>query len=198
MNKKIKIILIIFIILNLIMLGVLTALILLTNEKNEQENNNMLNNVTIQQIDEYHGRIYPKNHSKLIYSYKGNISLEYFYEITYKIVHYLPDLNSIISNYTEDQLQSYYIQNQDQVKENTGLTDFNSFKLLCEKIKGFSKETEYKESTLDMLSYETTEEYDKFKLAIEYKDGNKIDLVVYIANKYRKGYPSVIFNPVEE
>lgn len=198
MNKKIKIILIIFIILNLIMLGVLTALILLTNKKIEQENNNMLNNVTIQQIDEYHGRIYSKNYSKLLYSYKGNISLEYFYEMTYKIVHYLPDLNSIISNYTEDQLQTYYTQNQEQITKNTGLTDLNSFKLLCEKIKGFNKQTEYKESTLDMLSYETSEEHDSFKLKIEYKDGNKIDLVVYIANKYKKGYPSIIFNPIEE
>lgn len=198
MNKKIKVILIIFIILNLIMLGVLTALILLTNNKKEEEQLEALNDITAQQIDEYHGRIYPKNFSKLLYSYKGDIDLNYFYEITYKLVNYLPDLSAVISNYSEEQLKSYFKQNQDQIKENTGITTFDTFKLLSDKIKNMNGNSEYKEATIDITSYNDNGDYVQFLLEVVYQDDNEIDFTVHLTNKYSKENPSIIFNPVEE
>ncbi len=198
MNKKIKVILITFIILNLIMLGVLTSLILLTNKKNGEKQNQIDNNITVQQIDEYHGRIYPKNFGKLSYSYKGNIDLNYFYEITYKLVNYLPDLSAVVANYSEEQLKGYFTQNQEQIKENTGITNYNTFKTLSNKIKNMNGNSEYKDATIDMLSYKDNEDYVQFLLTVNYRDGNAANFLVHLTNKYKKESPSIIFNPVEE
>lgn len=198
MNKKIKVILIIFIILNLIMLGVLTSLILLTNKQKEKEANEGSNNVTAQQIDEYHGRIYPKNIAKLMYSYKGNVDINYFYEMSYKLVNYLPDLSTIISNYSEEQLRQYFSQNQAQVRENTGITDFSTFRTLANKIKNINKNSKYKEATIDIPSYKDNGDYVEFLLTVIYQDGNEINFTVHLTNKYNKENSSIVFNPVEE
>lgn len=198
MNKKIKLILIIFIILNLIMLGVLTSLILLTNKQKEEEQFQDSNNVTAKQIDEYHGRIYAKNIAKLMYSYKGDIDLNYFYEMTYKLVNYLPDLSEVVSNYSEEQLRSYFKQNQDQVKANTGITTFDTFKTLTNKIKSINGSSEYKEATIDISSYKDNGDYVQFLLTVIYQDGNEINFTAHLTNKYNKENPSVVFYPIEK
>lgn len=195
MSKKIEIILIIFIVLNLIMMGVLTALIRLNGTQEELD----ITNTTVeQQIDEYHGRIYPENFGKILYSYEGDIDLNYFYEMTYKVVNYIPDLNSVVANYSEEQLKSYYNQNKDTIQENTGITTFAEFNKLCSAINKLEEDSAYEGSTIDTQSYEDDEDYVQFVLDVEYSNSNKIQLIVRILNKYNEKTPSIVFYAVND
>lgn len=195
MSKKIEIILIIFIVLNLIMMGVLTALIRLNGTQEELD----ITNTTVeQQIDEYHGRIYPENFGKILYSYEGDIDLNYFYEMTYKVVNYIPDLNSVVANYSEEQLKSYYNQNKDTIQANTGITIFAEFNKLCSAINKLEEDSAYEGSTIDTQSYEDDEDYVQFVLDVEYSNSNKIQLIVRILNKYNEKTPSIVFYAVND
>lgn len=141
-------------------------------------------------------RIFPENREKIEATYNGNIDLNYMYEKLYDLVHTnLPIIQNEIKDLGVNALNGYLQNNKNNLLVYLGITNIEQLSKLAINIKDCNiKESEYVNSRFIENTYQETEEYDSFEIAINYKTCT-LNFRIYVANSLLTS-PMVIFDSV--
>lgn len=169
MKKKLIIgMLLICVIVLIVLVGILKSLKMANDENIDYFEQ-------VAQKDYNLGKIIPQNFTTLYREYEGEANTEIWYEKIYQFVNnYIPEIQKAKN------LQDYYNQNEKKIKSDLGITSYDDFEKLAQKIKNL-KSVEFKDSAFDVASLNIDEDFLAIKLTIFFYKEEELELkfVVY-------------------
>ena len=185
-KSKLRKILIIIIVLNLILL----VSFLIYNNINK----NVDSNTNTQEVDKERDSseyvrpelVYPMSVSEFSEKYTGTISDEYILEKLTNLIYYITDNKETIDSLENNQINSKYNQNK-ELLNNMGIENEESFRNLVSKVKQIpSNEIEYSYSEFIVETSKDLGDNFSIDLNIKFVNYDPITFNVKISNKYEK------------
>lgn len=187
MRKKYRFILLLIIILAILLIGAIYFLNKATKiDYNDPKNDGVLNLSGV-------GVFFDK--------YSGDFKAS---EIASKLdsltTEYIPKLYNTVKKYKDDELEKYYNENKNRIKENIGIKDFSEFSTFINSIKEskLDLDTWYR---LDLITESFKDESDKSGYAyveyeVSFKNDEKIKFSLYVSRKESKT-PNYIISVID-
>lgn len=128
--------------------------------------------VHVENTEFYEDKIFPKNMSKIEIGYDGKKDLVELYKGIYKIAKiYIPKFNSIE---TQEQLQTYYQKNSEQIIQDLGISKYEELEKLYEKVYMNKSSFEYISSEILVDTLKITSQKITFDLKIIFNENDEI------------------------
>ena len=134
-------------------------------------------------INENNGKIYPENSFQFVYTFSGNYKIsDDFYKIIYNFEMYLHKISKDIDKISENEIQTYFLSNQYEIKNKSGIVEETDFEQLVSKIKGLSYTCKLEKAVLVIDEKQQVDQYTMCPIKFIYNDGSEIVFDMYVSN----------------
>lgn len=211
--KKIKIVLIVVLIINVLAFVYLAFFLENAKEVSEEEYldtlgyYNIISEKEVKQAQEKETTpkkeevktIYFENIDYLAEKYTGKVPLTYLSkEVTLLVEKNFKEIYTNTKSLNEEKIKEYFNNNKQSIAEIIGIIEESDFINLVNGLKIYSNENlEYKTMKIVQDTFNQDEKYANFRIQIEYTNGEKLEFNTYFSNTDNSEKPLVMLIPVK-